>query len=171
MSLFFASMIYETFMKEYEYRAPRGLGLICLGMFGVMTLYGVNNALAHKAVNTRSLTLASESAVYFWWGTSFLFFVLACMGVYIVIKSFGKAKTIRLDDQGITAPPKPISNQLVSINYCDITNLQSHNIGKVRQLIIKSAQTKIVIASNTFDNQADFNDILSFIQSKTDKRF
>ena len=151
-------------MKRYEYQIPKKVGFICLFVFGLFAYLSFAKAMKGGTLSYKSIEFSPEFTLYFAWGSFLMFTAMAILGVLVIIKSFGEPRTVRVYDDKIVAPKTPISSQINTIFYRNITELTLNQVGKHRQLIIRDSKQKIVLGELNFQDKADFAEIVDTVQ-------
>ncbi|WP_066804249.1 hypothetical protein [Moraxella oblonga] len=157
-----------AYYQEYEYRIPKGISIFTLLFFGLFSFYGIPKALNNdKPLTRRGVEiLSAEMADWFWIISTIIMVGLTVLGLLMTIKSFQAPNYVIVEDEQITLPKKPISNQIVTLAYDEIHKLKLENVGKQHTLSLFTDDGKCVLSSQSFANIDEFNEVVEFVKSK-----
>lgn len=157
-----------SYYKSYEYRVPKKIGFLLLFFFGFAGVTSIPKALHNdKPLRIKNLiTLSPEIADWFWILFVCMCLVFVVLGLVIIIKSFQDPNYVIVEDEQISFPKKPISNNIITLKYNEIHKVKLENIGKQHTLSLFTDYGKCVLSSQSFDNIDKFNEVVAFIENK-----
>lgn len=114
----------------------------------------------------RVIELSQQSATIFYWVITFAALVFVLAGLMILITSLTSNREIIITASSITAPKNGFSKLSITVNYVDITNINTQIVQKTKILNIVHRNGKLSIANSILPNKAAFEELVSQLQIK-----
>ncbi len=124
------------------------------------------------STNTRGLrlfhlvTLSPESASVLYWGLSAIFAIGSAMLIALTARSLKGHVNVALEETHVVAPRNSLKDELLSIPYSTIKQVQFHTIQKTQIITINSTVGQARVLSIGFSSLSDFSQFKESLASR-----
>ena len=151
----------EKIIKAYEYRPAKRYGIFYLVPSLALCATAVQSALHNEAgLIINHISLSPNMGKAFAWGSAFFFFMIACFGLVLLIKSFQTPRSVTFYDAKMIVPKSPMSSKLMTVRYEDIHTLNMATVAKMNQVVIHTSTEKVLISDMNFADKLLFIEML-----------
>lgn len=153
---------------EFEYGSKPWLLLLCVVMFGGMTV-GLWFAAGSRPEEVRILT----AEFYGTQGVVILYILCAASAAFTVfglvafIASFKMDRKLILTEDSLTLPKSPLRRIPSSVRFADITALKPQNVMGQQMLEIIAATGKLTIAKQALRGKGNYEKVVDYITTRS----
>lgn len=148
---------------------PKKIGLILgIAFFSVCAAITGNEAASNDRglVLNRIIEFSPQSVTVFYWVITIISLAFVVLNIFLLVKSGLSKREIVITDDSITSPKSGLSNQLITVDFSDITDINIQTIQKTKILNIEYLGGKLSIPKDMLPSKASFEELVSQLQNR-----